>query len=83
MQKLFFKISSKADIAEALAMGNSSTDTTATQQRKKNTLKISQKNPKKKLWDIKDILDPQINPVHKPQDDLKWWALGAAYKTVH
>ena len=29
------------------------------------------------------MLDPQINPVHKPQDDLKWWALGAAYKTVH
>ena len=29
------------------------------------------------------MLDPQINPVHKPQDYLKWWALGAAYKTVH
>lgn len=79
MQKLFFKISSKVDIAEALAMGNSSTDTTASQQRKKNTSKIFQN----KLWDIKDMLDPQINPVHKPQDYLKWWALGAAYKTVH
>ena len=28
------------------------------------------------------MLDPQINLVHKPQDDLERWALGTVYKTV-
>ena len=29
------------------------------------------------------MLDPQIDLVHKPKDDPKWWALGTVYKTVH
>ena len=29
------------------------------------------------------MLDPQIDLVHKPQDDLEWKALETVYKTVH
>ena len=52
---------------------------------KKNhsALKIFWNKPKKKLQDIRDMLDPQINLAHKPQDDLERWALGTVYKTVY
>ena len=35
------------------------------------------------MQDTRDMLDPQIDLVHKPKDDPKWWALGTVYKTVH
>ena len=35
------------------------------------------------MQDIMDMLDPQMDLVHKPQDDLEWWAIGSAYKRVH
>ena len=74
--------SKDVDIAETQAMGNSSSNTRASQQRKEEPLKIFQNKPKKKLQDIRDMLDPQINLVRKPQDDLERWALGTIYKTV-
>ena len=54
-------MSSKGDIAEAPAMGNSSPNTRASQQRKKEPLKISRNKPKMKLQDIRDIFDSQID----------------------
>ena len=76
-------MSSKGDIAEAPAMGNSSPNTRPSQQRKKEPLKISRNKPKMKLQDIRDIFDSQIDLVHKLQDDLERWALGTVCKTVH
>ena len=76
-------MSSKCDIAEAPAMGNSSPNTRASQQRKKEPLKISRNKPKMKLQDIRDIFDFQKDLVHKLQDDLERWALGTVCKTVH
>ena len=75
--------SKQVDIAETRAMGNSPSNTRASQQRKEETLKIFWNKPKKKLQDTRDMLDPQIDLVHKPKDDPKWWALGTVYKTVH
>ena len=46
-------------------------------------LKIFRNKPKKKLQDIRDMLDPQLDLAHKPQDDLERSALGTVYKTVH
>ena len=76
-------MSSKCDIAEAPAMGNSSPNTRASQQGKKEPLKISRNKPKMKLQDIRDIFDSQIDLVHKLQDDLERRALGTVCKTVH
>ena len=64
-------------------MGNSSSNTGASQQGKEEPLKIFRNKPKKKMQDIRDMLDPQMDLVHKPQDDLEWWAVGIAYKRVH
>ena len=64
-------------------MGNSPSNTRASQQRKEEPLNIFWNKPKKKLQDIRDMLDPQIDIVHKPQYDLERWALGTVYKTVH
>ena len=75
--------SKEADIAEVPAMGNSSPNTRASQQRKKEPLKISRNKPKLKLRDIRDIFDSQIDLVHKPQDGFERWALGTVCKTVH
>ena len=75
--------SKEVDIAETRAMGNSSSNTRASQQRKEEPLKIFRNKSKTKLQDIRDMLDPQIDLVHKPQDDLEQWALGTVYKTVH
>ena len=75
--------SKEVDIAETRAMGNSSSNTRASQQRKEEPLKFFWNKPKKKLQDIRDMLDPQIDLVHKPQDDLEWKALETVYKTVH
>ena len=75
--------SKEVDIAETRAMENSSSNTRASQQRKEEPLKIFLNKPKKKLQDIRDMLDPQTNLAHKPEDDLEWWALGTVYKTVH
>ena len=75
--------SEEVDIVEALAIGNSSSDTRASQQRKKEPLKIFQNKPKKKLRDVRDMSDPQIDLVHKPQHDLERCALGTFYKTAN
>ena len=75
--------SKEVDIAGTRAMENSSSNTRASQQKKEEPLKIFPNKPKKKLQDIRDMLDPQINLAHKPQDDLERWALGTVYKTVH
>ena len=75
--------SKEVDIAGTRAMENSSSNTRASQQRKEEPLKIFPNKPKKKLQDIRDMLDPQINLAHKPQDDLERWALGTVYKTVY
>ena len=64
-------------------MGNSSSNTGASQQGKEEPMKIFRNKPKKKMQDIRDMLDPQMDLVHKPQDDLEWWAVGIAYKRVH
>ena len=53
-------------------MGNSSSNTGASQQGKKEPMKIFRNKPKKKMQDIRDMLDPQMDLVHKPQDDLEW-----------
>ena len=75
--------SKEVDIAETRAMGISSSNTRASQQRKEEPLKIFRNKSKTKLQDIRYMLDPQIDLVHKPQDDLEQWALGTVYKTVH
>ena len=75
--------SKEVNITETQAMGNSSSNTRASQQRKEEPLKIFRNKLKKKSQDIRDMLDPQIDLMHKPQDDLEPWALGTAYKTVH
>ena len=75
--------SKEVDIAGTRAMENSSSNTRASQQRKEEPLKIFPNKPKKKLQDIRDMLDPQIDLVHKSKDDLERWALGTVYKTVH
>ena len=75
--------SKEVDIAETRAMGNSSSNVRASQQKKEEPLKIFRNKPKKKLQDIRDMLDPQMDLVHKPQDDLEQWALGTVHKTLH
>ena len=75
--------SKQVDIAETHAMGNSPSNTRAKQQRKEETLKNFWNKPNKKLQDIRDMLDPHIDLVHKSKDDPERWALGTVYKTVH
>ena len=75
--------SKEVDIAETWAMGNSPSNTRASQQRKEESLKIFQNKTKKKSQDTRDMPDPQIDFVHKQDDDLEPWALGTVYKTVH
>ena len=65
--------SKEVDIAETRALENSSSNTRASQQRKKETLKIFRNKTKMKLQDIRDMLDPQIDLVRTPQDDLERW----------
>ena len=75
--------SKEVDIADTRTMENTSSNSRASQQRKEESLKIFRNKRKKKLQDIRDMLNPQINLVHKPQDDLERWALGTVYKTVY
>ena len=65
--------SKEVDIAETRAMENFSSNTRASQQRKEEPLKIFRNKTRMKLQDIRDMLDPQIDLVHTPRDDLERW----------